>query len=374
MKKILFFTSLFFISLVHSQTLEDKLESITTKIAKNLKKKKNYNIAVYPFTSLKSKESDLSLHIFGELHTALKAKEYNFSVMDRASLENYLAEHEWNSESLIDKKTAKQFGKLIAADAYASVKVYLFGSVINLTIKLTDTETEEIISYASEKMQIDNDMDQFLEIKNWEEKKEKANMNKSQNTNCASLNIRNYCFLNNTGISSEVSIKSTNNNNNRISKKLVLPINTKTCFKDLAAGSYTYTVYRLDRVNIAGQSNIISQGNFTVEKCSSQVQKIVDRPLSRISNGRILTSNSSKNLIALKIINPNFYSRKLIFYNHKNQSESIIISANSTNTIHLPKGIYKYQSITTFTNHILEKASINITKNNVIKLAKDHKN
>jgi hypothetical protein len=138
--------------------------------------------------------------------------------MDRETIENYLSEHQLNSEGLIDKDTAKKFGKLIAADAYVSGKVYIFGSVIYLTIKLTNTETGEVISFSSEKAAIDYDMAQFLEIKNWKEKKQQANLNKSQNPNCNTLNVGDYCFYNNTAVLTEVRIKP-NVSYNRYHKK-----------------------------------------------------------------------------------------------------------------------------------------------------------
>lgn len=257
MKNIILLGLLLITYFTQSQTLEDKLEEVTSKISLNLKGKENYNIAVYPFTSLKKKESNLSMHIFGEFHTSLKAKEYNFKVMDRATIESYLAEHKLNSEGLIDYNTAKKFGKLIAADAYVTSKVYVFGSVINFVVKVTDTQTGEIISFNSEKIPIDYDMAQFLEIKNWGEKRDKAAVNKSQNINCNRLNVGNYCFFNNTSISHEVHLGTKDNYSRGRSKKLVLPPNSKSCFKDLAVGTHFFKIVRTDRPNIAGLSNIV---------------------------------------------------------------------------------------------------------------------
>jgi hypothetical protein len=57
-----------------AQSLEDTLNNITSKIAKNLQNHKKYTIAVYPFMSLKSQETPLTLHTFNEFHSALKNK------------------------------------------------------------------------------------------------------------------------------------------------------------------------------------------------------------------------------------------------------------------------------------------------------------
>lgn len=371
MKKIIFLTVILLSLNLNSQILEDKLEIVSSKIAKDLKSKLNYDIAVYPFTSLKKKETDLTLHILNEFHSTLKAKEYNFSLMDRETLENYLAEHQLNSEGLIDKTTAKTFGKLIAADAYVSGKVYIFGSVINLTIKLTDTQTGRIISSKSVKIPIDYDMAQFLGLKNWEAKKEKANMNKSQNPDCNTLNLGNQCFYNNSGVSCEVRITPNNSSSYNNIKKIVLPVNAKTCFKDLQAGSYSYKVERLDRIRIVSRSNIIFQGNFDVEKCGSQLRNLTNNPIKTISNRKIINQKSLNTLISIKIVNPNYYPRKLTFYNQQNETETIIIGSKKTSTINLPRGFYRFESHTTFSKYLAQEGNFQLNHTKNIQLNKD---
>ena len=356
----------------YAQTLEDQLGKMSTEIAKDLRLKKGYVIAVYPFTSLKGKESNLALHIFDELHTSLKAKEYDFKIMDRLTLDNYLSEHELNSNDLIDQKTAKRFGKLIAADAYVTGKVYVFGSVINLTVKLTNTETGEIVSFNSVKMPIDYDMSEFLEIKNWGKKREKANVNKSQNPNCNSLNIENHCFQNNSGVPVKIVIQ-TKGSQYRSVKELVIPIGNNGCFKDLTASSYTFKAYRLDRANIVGQSNIISRGDFTIEKCSSKIQNLTKTPIKSTSKGNIIT-NTNEELFTITINNPNYYAREVTFYDRNSKSESVVIGSKSHGTIQLPKGYYRFESKTTFTKYKVQQSSFKLTGNKSMKLVKDDYN
>lgn len=370
-KKLLILTSVLLCIFSQAQTLDDQLDKISDEITQDLKSKKAYVIAVYPFSSLKKKESNLSLHIFGELHTSLKAKERDFKIMDRLTLDNYLAEHELNSNDLIDKKTAKQFGKLIAADAYVTGKVYQFGSVINLTVKLTDTETGEIVSFNSVKMPIDYDMAEFLEIKDWDTKRKKANVNKSQNPSCNFLSIGNYCFNNNAGVPVKI-VLTAKGGISRSRKELVIPEGNNGCFKDLAVNPYTFTVYRTDRVGIAGQSNVIAQGNFSVEKCSSQIQKVTKTPIKGVSQGNIVSANQK--LFTITISNPNYFSREVTFYNRNNESESIIIGSKSTGTVELPEGFYRFVSHTTFTKYKVQQSSLKLRSNKTITLAKDDYN
>lgn len=262
--------------LLNAQTLEEKVSDLSTKIAYDLNKKGAIEIAVYPFSYLKENEQDLAMDIRFDVHEKLEQKGVKYQVMDRGTFDTYAKEHQLNSEGLIDKATAKKFGKLIAADAYVTGKVYMFGSVIRIRIKVTDTETGEILSMQSEKLPIDYDMAQFLGIKDWEKKREKAEENKSQNTNCETENVGDYCFLNNTNSIYEIHLlQSLGGGFNTTFKKLILMPLVKSCFKDLKRGTYAYEFKRKgERVGLATKFYTEFKGEFTVKTCESRIQKV----------------------------------------------------------------------------------------------------
>lgn len=369
MKHALLIILLSIFGFCHTQTIEDKLESIALKVSSDFKNRTDYKIAVYPFTQLKDNEKELSLLVFDEFHIAIQSKtNTGFSVIDRATIETYLEEHKLNSEGLINPDTAKEFGQLIAADAYVTGKVFIFGSIIKLVIKLTDTETGEIISYNSEKLPIDYDMAQFLGMKDWKEKQEKAEENKSQNSQCRSLNIGDYCFKNNTDI--PVEIRLLNNSRKGYSKKLRLQPQLKTCFKDLKTGSHSYGVYKMEAVGPATRYDVISQGDFSIKTCEAKIQDIVSSSSPYSSNGEI-KNKTNQVTIAVKIINPNYYSRRVKFRNSKGETESIIVGSQSESEIQLTRSTYGFISQTTYSNHTCQKGSFRLRANYTLKLVKD---
>ncbi len=372
MKKNILFILLAFCFQSFSQTLEDKLENIASYFATKLANEDNFTIAIYPFSYLKSNEENLAIHVFEELHTTLKQKERNFSIMDRETFEIYLAEHKLNSEGLIDKKTAKEFGQLIAADAYVTGKTYIFGSVIKLTVSITNTQTGEIIAFISEKIPIDYDTALFLGLKDWDKNRKKAEEFKSQNNNCNRLQVGDYCFYNNTSGSCEIYIqKSSDHFNYANRKKIVIQPHSKACLYDLKTGKYLYTIYRTDRPNIAGRSNILKKGSFTIKKCESQVEKIASKNTKFLKQG---ISGYEKPLCTITISNPNAYGREIMFINKDNEYEKIIIGANSTSQIELPQGHYKFISKTTFSKTVVEQTNFTLSKAKKMKLKLDHYN
>lgn len=245
MKKILIISFVLFSVLVKGQTLQDKMNDLTTKIASTLNKKGAIKIAVYPFSYLKPNEQDLAFDVRFDVHDKLTEKGKIYKVIDRETFDTYAFEHNLNAEGLIDETTAKKFGKIIAADAYVTGKVYMFGSVIRIRVKVTNTETGEILAMQSENLPVDYDMSLFLGLDNWVENREKAEENKSQNPNCASENVGDYCFSNNTSETYEVRLKTTLGGGfYGTNQKIILSPNSKSCFKDLNSGSYTYELAR----------------------------------------------------------------------------------------------------------------------------------
>lgn len=365
-RQLIMFTSFFLLisNINYAQTINDKLEEAAKSIISQLNKKnKDLQIAIYPFTSLKKNEENLSIHIHGEFYNAMKllAGDLKIEIMDRGTLDTYLAEHELNANALIDKATAKQFGKLIAVDGYLTAKIYKFGSVLNFQIKVTHTETGKILAYHTKKMPIDYDMAEFLELKDWQKKRIEAEENKSQNNDCESLNFGDYCFKNNTRENLKVKIQS-----GLAKKHINLLPTSKNCFKDLQRGSYSYTVIKTRKPNIVGQSNLLESGFFTVKKCESRLQSIGKK------QNTIDLHNTD--LITITIYNPNYYSRKVLFINKNNQEKSIIVNNRSSAIIQIPKGIYTFLSQTTFTKTVIQETSKRINSNIKITLIENHYN
>lgn len=369
------FTTCFLLITVflNAQTLEEKVGELTTKIASALNKRGAIKIAVYPFSYLKQNEQDLALDVRFDVHELLEVKGTSYSVMDRGTFDTYAKEHKLNTQGLIDKATAKEFGKLIAADAYVTGKVYMFGSVIRIRIKVTDTETGEILSMQSEKLPIDYDMALFLGLNDWEENRQKAAENKSQNPNCAVENVGDYWFNNTTSHYYEIRLKNALGGGfYGNSKKIVLSPNSKSGFKDLKLGSYKYDILKKDGM-VGPATKYITEfsGEFTIKKCEAKLQNIRSEIVD-IQN--LSEPDSNQKLITLSIKNPNFYARDLIISNNAGEQIPLRIGAESNISVVVNTGNYKFQSKTVFSKVILEQSVMQLNNNKTIILIKDHKN
>ncbi|WP_456378023.1 hypothetical protein [Lutibacter sp.] len=372
MKNKLLFLLLLFISTIQSQNFDEKLHKLAQEVTLKLKHQKVTTIAVYPFFNIKKKQTDLSLFTSSEFNGYVANNK--IKTVDRNHINQTLQEHQLNSEGLIDPTTAKKFGMLIAVDAYITGTVDVFGSIIRIKIKAINPETGEIYASVFDKLPIDYDMAQFLGITDWEEKREKAEENKSQNPNCAIENVGDYCFLNNSNNTYEVHLKKqVGGGFSSTYKRLILAAQSKMCFKNLKVGSYSYEVKR--KVGMVGPATKYStelKGDFIVKKCESRVQKIIPQNFNTILN--TVEPAIIGELISVKIINPNYYPRLVIFTNKNGQVKSLQIGAKSNSSIQLVKGFYSFLSKTTFSNVVVQQTNFNLLRNKVVSLSEDHKN
>lgn len=373
MKKILIFVFVLFNFLLNAQTLDDKLNDLTSKMAKDLNKQGTIQIAVYPFSYLKPNEKNLAFDVRFDVHDKLMEKGKTYRVMDRGTFDTYALEHKLNAEGLIDETTAKKFGKLIAADAYVTGQIYMFGSVIRIRVKVTHTETGEILSMQSENLPVDYDMALFLGLENWKEKREEAEENKSQNPNCAIDNVGDYCFYNNSNDTYEVRLKnSLGGGFYGESSKLVLSPNSKSCFKDLKSGSYSYSIVKNAGMN--GPATVYKteySGEFTIKKCEARMQNIRKDVTYNIVKQNTI---SNEKLVTISIKNPNNVSREVLFINRSGEEIPVIVGPETSTLAEIPVGYYKMLSKTTFTKVVVEQAVFMLNSNKIINLAKDYKN
>jgi curli biogenesis system outer membrane secretion channel CsgG len=249
-----------------AQTFDGELEKMVDNIASRLNSMPKMQVAVYPFLDdKKNNSSDLGNHVTDEFWSYLTNAAQQYQVMDRGSMDNYLAEHQLNSEGLINPATAKQFGMLIAADAYVTGTIFVFSStVLRLKVKLVDTETGQILAATSGKLPIDYDMAQYLGIHDWKEGKEAAALNKSTNPNCDSQNVGDYCFENKGRETFIVKIRDINNNSplSTMYREITVEPNQINCFRDLPLKNFGVSIF-----TGKGYQNPVQTTSFYVEEC-----------------------------------------------------------------------------------------------------------
>jgi len=267
MKKIFIFFLITIGLNSQGQNFDMALQSLAKSAAYKIGQKSNLNLVVYPFYNQKKQHTDLSRLISDDFSVYLAENKQHFKLYDRSYLEQMMQEHQLNEEGLIDPATAKKFGMLIAADAYITGKVMVFPTYIRLHVFAIDTQTGERIYSGFKKIPIDEDIAEFLGIKDLKRRKSKEELYKSSNSDCARENVGDFCFVNHTRNRLSVTINKLSGGQAvyGTQRKLSLEPNEKKCFKNLEKGSWYYSA-RKSQVFIG---DIIPKGEFYVKTCQS---------------------------------------------------------------------------------------------------------
>lgn len=263
MKKITFLLILVTTSLF-SQNFDTELEQVAKRMAQKLSVKNNMNIAVYPFYNNKKKKTDLSVLVSEDFTNYLNNYNKTFKIIDRAYLEEMMEEHQLNEEGLIDPATAKQFGMIIAADAYITGKVHVFANTIRLNLVAINTQTGERICSEYKKLPLDYDIASFVGI-DLKKREDEAAMYKSSNPDCAKEQVGDFCFVNKTNTNLNIRIVNVSPPYHTM-RTISLTPNEKKCITNLAANK-TYLYSATKDVIIIGDRTI--KGEFTVKTCQS---------------------------------------------------------------------------------------------------------
>jgi len=253
----------------YAQDFDKEIENMAKTMAKELNKKNGLDLAVYPFYNNDKKYTDLSKLISDDFSVYLTKNGTNYKIIERSLLEQMMEEHQLNEEGLIDPRTAKEFGMLIAADAYVTGKTMVLSTYVRLHIFAIDTQTGERIYSDYKKIPLDYDIAEFVGI-NLKKREYKENQYKSEDKECAKLQMGDFCFLNNTTNSLTVRVHSGIKSRSNTRSISVQP-NERKCFKNLSSNK-TYKYTALKSQIFLGE--IIPQGEFFVKTCKSDVISI----------------------------------------------------------------------------------------------------
>jgi len=264
-------TIYFSIQSVYSQDFDKSIATVIDSISTQLnnKGKDNFQIAIYPFKYNKGNEDVLAEYVSEEFWDIMPKSAVNYEVMDRATFDEYFKEHKLKSKGLIDPKTEKQFGMLIAADAYVTGKVYVFNSIIRLRVTVTDTQTGKIIATQSGKLPITYDIANYIGLEGWKEKKIEAEKNKSSNPNCEKQNFGDICFQNNSKYKYDIKIHNLRGAMPTLYRNISINSGKHACFRDLPSETYYYSI--TDKINFYTS---IKKGNIFVKTCQSSIIEI----------------------------------------------------------------------------------------------------
>ncbi len=142
--KLLLFvcTILSFTADLTAQDFDSKLEKLAqdtaSKITENSKKK----IAVWGFFEANGQQTALGNYITEDFSVYITNFGNNFEIIDRNHLDLLLKEHKLNAEGFIDTDTAKEIGKITAADAIITGTYSMVGpDKVKVRVKVLDTES-----------------------------------------------------------------------------------------------------------------------------------------------------------------------------------------------------------------------------------------
>lgn len=270
-RNILLLISTLIFSLSYAQNFDIAIENMAKNMAKKLNKKNDFNVAVYPFYNKAKKQTDLSKLISDDFSVYLNQSAIHFKTIERTFLEQMMEEHQLNEEGLIDPRTAKEFGMLLAADAYITGKTMLMSTYIRLHLFAIDTQTGERIYSDFKKIPLDYDIAEFVGITDLKNRKEKESSYVSSDKNCAQLNVGDFCFNNQTGNRVTVKISENQRLNNFSPRSISLQPNEKKCFKSIPGNrSYKY-IAKKSQIFIG---DIIPKGDFFVKACETETINI----------------------------------------------------------------------------------------------------
>lgn len=275
------------VAFTFAQNFEDEIEKSAREMAVKLNHSGNIDVAIYPFYAAEESYADLSVLISEELSIDISKYKTGFKIIDRSYLEQMMQEHRLNSEGLIDPKTAKKFGMIIAADYYVTGKVYLIDDKVRVQIFVINTETGERLYSDFAKFFLDKTLATIAGIKNYKEVKDESDLYESKNPKCAEQNVGNYCFVNNTNHTIYISISSNNyGSNDYISKRLDIASKDKACLFDLPESlNYSYSVYFCNpSLPAIGGCFPEYSGSFYVKTCKSDFKKIGNITPKTINN------------------------------------------------------------------------------------------
>lgn len=290
---LLLILSLLIIQNINAQyeTRYDKeMEALAVRTAQKLKVKKVGTVAVWFFHDTKGRKTELGDYIGRDFSIFFTGASEGFNVVDRDHIEQIASEHQWNEDGFIDAKTAKDVGKILAADAIVTGTVDVGLHRLRIRMKIINTTTGIQMATNIGNITINEDLKVILEDTDFDKpvtkgsprinRSESENDKRTTNKKCETLGTGDYCFTNETDYLYRIRITG---NTTRYSQWVVLKPHQDACLFDLKEGTYTYNVYDSSVGTITLSGWELEQGRFRIERCQSltKVISINNKPQKR---------------------------------------------------------------------------------------------
>ncbi|MDD5688448.1 MAG: CsgG/HfaB family protein [Elusimicrobia bacterium] len=133
---------------LHADELKPKLEKISQKLADTASAKglSDVTLAVFPLQSDEKLEKKKVNFATGEILTYYLLKTGTFKMVERTQIETVMKEQNLGLSGAVDSKTAAGIGQILGAKLLVMGNVIKLGSSYQITVKLVDAVTSEMIS------------------------------------------------------------------------------------------------------------------------------------------------------------------------------------------------------------------------------------
>jgi hypothetical protein len=130
---------------IEIEAYNDEFREVSVMIAETIKQAGINRVAVTDFINLEGDITELGRFLAEHFSVALAGSERSIGVVDRTHIKTLLREHKLSETGLIDTTSAKQLGQIAGIEALITGIITPFEDTIQITIKVLDIETAEII-------------------------------------------------------------------------------------------------------------------------------------------------------------------------------------------------------------------------------------
>jgi len=146
-----------------AQSYEEQRDKLVTDLAAEIERAGKNKVATTDFVDLQGKASDLGRFLSEEMSIGLVMAKKPFVVVDRANLNRLMAEHKLTMSGLVDPENTKKLGQFSGAEALVIGTITDLGNDLVLAVKITSTDTAEIVGGARAKIAKSTEIKKLLD-------------------------------------------------------------------------------------------------------------------------------------------------------------------------------------------------------------------
>jgi len=145
-----------------AQSFESEVAAISDAISASIVRAGKRKVAVLDFSDLQGNPNELGRFLSEQISLELVNGRKDFAVVDRASLNSILTEHNLTAMGLVNPDNAKKLGQFSGVDAIILGSITPLENEVILTAQIVATDTAEVVGAAREKIAKTEEIEQLL--------------------------------------------------------------------------------------------------------------------------------------------------------------------------------------------------------------------